>query len=594
MASAFPGLCIELPPGVLDAGGVRVLRCLPLWFCTACAGGPAPAPAAGRPIPHVPLVAAWPAGTSFRTALAPSVPDELPWRAAKVWWREALRQTVAFELRDDAGSGLPVLELSIDPAAKAVAAIWRDGTQERPLAGGNFADGDLPAAIDTLAWSARLALGEACTAVLPVAAGTSAVPTVALAVDDAGALLRDGGFQAARRILLLARSRDGGSPYVLEGLATIALLSGDLEGAERTAREALGYEARLLPTTQHRLGRTLLLARASAADGAAVHDRELLTLAEVGQRERPHDPEPRLSQALAWNFLGEFARAKPVLGELANTLPDHPIVSYHLGWACLGSGDPGQAAEWFERAAVRLPAGWVLLPRAIALYESRQYEALQELLGRLQADAAIDDQGLTLDLLRMQAALALLRGDSAAARTQLTAILTWLLKNPLVLSQRVGEFAEQGALLVRLGAGAELLPLLTAIQQQHTGAEIADVCTFLAGMVEVRSRRERLPTAEATLARGGDSPWASLLTAYACELRGELADMQEALARASRLANSPMTKALLARGLHATGRVDEARNLLATLRGEMRAIHLRKPCKHPLLGPELAFAFLDP
>src|SRR4029079_12577399 len=117
---------------------------------------------------------------------------------------------------------------------------------------------------------------------------------------------------------------------------------------------------------------------------------------------------------------------------------------------------------------------------------------------------------------------------------------------PTVLGQRAGEFAEQGALLVRLGGGPDLPPLLAAIQQQHTGGDIADVCTYLAGMVDVQHRRERVLPVEASLARGGDSPWSSLLAAYAHELRGEVADMQQALERAARLASSPMTKALLA------------------------------------------------
>lgn len=593
MASAFPGPRIEWQRAPRNADAVPAPARFLLLLCAACSSSP-PSPRLPQPTPQVPVVAAWPAGTRCRATLASTVPDELPWRAAGVWWREALRQSVAFEVSEADDTALPAIELSIDRQAHTVAAVWRDGPRERALAGGRFTDGELPAALDTLAWSARLALGESAPAPLPIAAGTSAVPTVVLAVADAMALLRDGGLQAAQRILRDARSRDGAAPFVLDGLASLALLRGELDAAERLAREALGYEARLLPTTQHRLARTLLLARASRdPERAAEHDRELRTLAEVAGRERPHDPEPQLSAALAANFLAEFAEARALLTGLAARLPEQPIVAYHLGWACLGSGDAAASAPWFERAAARLPAGWVLLPRAVALYESGQTGALQDLL-TAQLQETTDDEPLRHDLLRMQAALALLTGDREGARTQLLATLTWLLKHPLVLRQRAGEFAEQGALLVRLGAGTELPPLLVAIQQQHSGGEIADACTFLAALADVHRRHERLPAAEGSLARGGDSPWASLLAAYAHELRGEVADMQEALGRAARLANSPMTKALLARGLHAAGRTEEARRLLTTLRGELRTIHLRKPCKHPLLGPELAFACLDP
>src|SRR5690606_20099387 len=142
----------------------------------------------------------------------------------------------------------------------------------------------------------------------------SRVPAVVLAVDDARALAHDGGFRAAERALRDARARDGASPFVLDGLAALALLRGEVALAERTALEALGYESRLLPSTRHRLARTMLLARASAApDAAAARDRELLELGAAGQRERPHDPEPLLSLALALDFLGEFARARPLL-----------------------------------------------------------------------------------------------------------------------------------------------------------------------------------------------------------------------------------------------------------------------------------------
>ncbi len=572
--------------------GVRAFR-LPLLLVAACASPPDRG--AARPAPVVPLVAQWPQGTRFCTALAAGVPDEVPWRAAAVWWREALRQTVAFAPEDGATAGIAVLELAIDPASHALAALWREpGGATRPLAGGSFAGGDLPAAIDTLAWSARLALGEACEPPVPAAAGTSALATVVLAVDDAGSLARDGGFQAANRILRDARARDGASPFVLDGIAALAVLRGEPTLAERTAREALGYEQRLLPATRHRLARTLLLARASIdTASAADRDRELLALGEAGHRERPHDVEPLLSQALALNFLGEFERARALLLALAERLPDHPIVTYHAGWACLGSGDAADAARWFAHAAARLPVGFVLLPRAIALFDSGQHDELRELLQQRRDDAEADGSPLVHDLLRMQAAHAWLAGDTARALDRTFATLTWLLRQPQQLRQRAGEFAEQGALLVRAGRGEQLLPLLAAVQAQHQGAEVADVCGYLAGMVEVHRRRERARDVEVRLAHGGESAWSSLLAAYAHELRGEVADMQTELARAARLADTAMTKTLLARGLRAVGRGAEAERLLVALRAELRTIHLRARCRHPLLGPELAVAFVE-
>jgi len=568
-------------------------RRVAIAFAAAFAGCQNAAPPA-RPAPEVPVVVRWPEGTRCRAVLAPASPDDAETRAAAIWWREALRQSVAFDVADDGAAGLPRLELAIDRTANALAASLRTNDGIRLLAGSRLAGGDLPAAIDDLAWRTRLALGEAVPTPLPIANGTSRVPRVLLAVDDARTLLADGGFAAAERILRDARAGDGGAPFVLEGLAATALLRGDAAAAIRIAREALGYEGRLLPTTAHRLARTLLLARAVAEPAAAgQRDAELLTLATVARRERPHDPEPVLSAALAHDFRGEFALARPLLESLRERLPLQPVVDYHLGWACLGSGDAAAACAPFARAAARLPAAWVLLPQAIALHESGQAAALRDLLAAQAGEAAPDDAPLLYDVLRLQAAQALLAGDAAAARTSILAALQWLGRHPQALAVRAGEFAEQGDLLIRLGGGDDLPGLLAAVQMQHAGTPIADVCTFLGGMRDVQRTSERLPAVERMLAAGGDSPWALLLAAFAHELRGEVADRQQALTRAAQLADSPMTKALLARGLAATGAHAEATQLLRTLRTELRTLRMREACRHPLRGPELACVFVD-
>jgi len=570
-----------------------LLLTLSLGALSACgATGSRPA-AAAMPRPAVAVVTTWPSATAFRIDVqAPlAQADSELGRAARVWWREALRQTVTFELRDDDDRRLPQLMLSLDTDARALAATLVDGSGERALAGASFATSDLPKAIDELAWAVRLALGEAAEPPLPVALGTSLLPAVVLAVDDALALLRDGGIEPARGLLQQARSRDGGSPFVLDGLAALALLRGELAAAERAATEALAYEQRLLPTTRHRLARTLLMARASRQpDVAAEFDRELLRLGETGQRERPHDPQPEFTIALAHNFRGDFAAARSRLQTLRTRLPDQAIVAYHLGWACLGSGDAEAAVEPFEFAAVRLPIAWLLLPRAIALHEAGRAEELGTLLQQLRDDEDGSGRGLQHEVTRMLAAKALLAGDDETARRLLMADLLWLFKHPQLLPQRVGEFAEQGALLVRLGGDPGLPALLAAIQQQQTGSPVADACAFVGGMLQVRTSRERATALETQLARGGDSVFEALLAAYAHELRGELADQQATLARAARLSDTPMTKALLARCLHGAGRVEEANALLTALDRELRRIALRQRCQHPLSGPELAYA----
>jgi tetratricopeptide (TPR) repeat protein len=313
-------------------------------------------------------------------------------------------------------------------------------------------------------------------------------------------------------------------------------------------------------------------------------------LGEVAVRERPFDLHAQLTLAIARNFLDDFAAARPLLEQLRSRMPDQPIVAYHLGWACLALGDGAAAVAQFEAAALRLPLAWVAVPRAIARFTAGDDKGLADLLVELE-DAARAGRGPVHEVRRMQAAAALLAGRQDEACRVLLADLHWLLQNPSALERCVGEFAEQGAVLVRLGGGDELPPLLAALQGQQPSTPLADACAFLSGMVEVARSGRRATAVEATLSHGGDSSWSALLAAFAHELRGETLDMQTELARAARLSDSPMTKALLARSLRAVGRTAEAESLQQAVRRELLAIHLRRPPQHPLLGPELAFAF---
>lgn len=567
-----------------------------LLVATACQSTPAPDRQLPGPRPDVPRIAQLPAGTRLRAGLAAGTADTPVWRAAGILWREALRQSAHFDVVEPGNQqpGAVQVDLAIDDAAHALAAACRlpDGSQHT-LAGAAFPDGDLPAAIDRLAWSARLALGEAAPAPLPVGAAVSTDIRAILDLEDGLDLLRDGGFGAAQRALLAARTRDGGSPAILEALANVAMLNGDPTQAERLCLEALGYTARLAPITQHRLARTLLLARSSLRpDDARRHDAELLELGRAGARERPHDPQCRLTMAIAHNLLGEFATARPLLEELAPRFPQQSLVAYHLGWACLGTGDSKAAAAHFEAAAVRLPMPWVTVPRALALRAAGQDDGLQVLLAQLVAEGDPATGHYVHDLRRMQAAHALLRGQPTAAVPILQADLDWLVAHPTALATRAGELAEQGEVLVRLGGAASLPPRLGAIQAQHPTTAVADACAYLSGLVQIAATQQRQERLEGQLGRGGESIWSLRLQAFAHEQRGELADLHATLARAARLSDSPLTKALLARSLQQMGKVAEAAALRTALRGELDTIHLRRRPMHPLLGPELAYAYL--
>jgi len=557
----------------------------------ACAAGPRDNLPPGFPT-DVPLAATLPAGALVGTAVGTGLPDEPEWRAAGVWWREALRQSAVLAVRDTVPNGAPLLRLSLDPAARTAAAFLDRPGGPAVLGGETFADGDLPAAIDRLAWRARLALGERGPAPVPVAQCVSREPAVAVAIDDASSLLRDGAVNGARKALLAARRGDGAAPAVLDGLASVELMRGDAAAAEKLCLEALRYETRLSPTVQHRLARSLLLARSSIDPSRArERDRELLALAEVGRRERPFDLQPLLSEAIARDFLGQFETARPLLERLRAEAPDLAIAAYHLGWACIAAGDGTAALANLDDAAVRLPMAWVVVPQAIACFVAGRIDELTERLDRVADTLRNGRDPVQHEVLRMQAAGAMLAGDAAAARRFLQADLRWLLENPAALERRAGEFAEQAAVLVRLGGGKDLAPLLAAIQAQHPSTAVADACAFAQGLADVAERRERSLELEKRLAHGGDSAWTSLLQAFGHEVRGEVADMQDALARASSLTDSPMTRALVARGLRRAGRAAEADALCAAIRRELTAIDLRQAMRHPVLGPELAFAW---
>lgn len=497
---------------------------------------------------------------------------------------------------------LPAIELTIEPRAKTLTASLRrrqagSGHDPLVLSAGSYAPEsatpDLLLALDQLAWEVRLALGEAAPQPKHVAAITSNHAQVVLAVQDAIELMRDGAFASAHRTLQRARQRDGGAPFVLDQLAAVELLRGDSSAAERICREALGYEARVSATVQHRLLRTLLMARSAREPQQAQRfDAELITLATVARRERPHDEEPMWTEALANNFTAKFAAARPQLENLHERQPENAFVPYHLGWACLALGDASAAKDHLATAALRLPAPWVLLPRAIALYEAEQHEELQSLLEDVVAEFARDPRNvLCHQVLRMQAAHAILRGNDDRAREFLLEDLRWLLANPLALGARVGELAETGWVLARMGGPRELPAILAAMQKQHVGKAVADASAFVSAMHQVKATGQRATATERALDKGGDNAWSALLAAYAHERRGEVGDMQNELSRAARLSDSPMTKALLAKSLRAVGKLPDAERLHQTLRRELRTLHLRRTCQHPLFGPELAYAF---
>ena len=596
MPSTFRPPLVEPGHRARDTLAVRALSIAVAGLCAGCL---APPPASPLPAPAVIQVRQWPAGQRFLATVAPGQPDDATARALPGWWRAALGQTVRFSLAEPPGQAhLPRLRLQVARPAQALTASLQEGERVTVLAAQSYAPDsetpDLLAALDRLAWATRLALGEDALPPMPVAAITSRDPRVVATVLDAEQLLRTGGINLAADALFRSRPRDGAAPFLLAPLAELMLLRGDADDAERICREALGYAQRSSPTVQHRLARTLLLARAARSpQQAARYDADLRTLSLVAQRERPHDDEVLWTGAIADLFRAEFAAARPVLERLHERMPERALVAYHLGWACLGTGDYLAACDAFRHAALRLPKPNVLLPYGVALLEAGRHDDLARVLRATRAEYDPDGAtALTHQLLRMQAAHAILQNQAERARRYLLDDLRWLLEHPLELDSRVGEFADEGAVLVRLGSAPELPALLASVQRLHPGTAVADACSFVGGLHEVETTGRRLPSVERRLSHDGDSAFAYLLRAYAHERRGEIGDMQNALARAARLSDSPLTKALLAKSLRAVGKLEPAERLHATLRRELRSVHLRQRCRHPLFGPELAYAYV--
>lgn len=510
--------------------------------------------------------------------------------------REALRQSSWFDFAAGPVAAPPTLgeavRVRFDGQTSRCEARLADG--DLLLATSSTAARPLTTAIDELAVRLRLALGDPIDEPpAPVDRIYSAEASVVAACESGIAALHEGKFASAADALARARRADGGSAMLLECAASASALVGRPADARRIAEEALGLKSRLGPTTTHRLLRTLLLARATLEPQlASRYDEELATLAKVGMRERPFDPEPQLTAAIASNFLGRFEEARERLVLLSKRLPEHAAVHYHAGWAALGAGKPADSADAFARAARAMPLQAIAVPRAIALHDLGAHDMLQEYLAAMARDPAVRAGAALHEVLRMQTAHALLRLDRARAVTHAFEDLDWLAARPGSLEQRAGELAETAETLVRLGEGARLRPYLAAILDREANTPVADAAVFGLGLVECSVQKKRARSAEDNLRRRSASYLADTLLAFGCRQEGQLGAENQALGAAAAQSSSPLVTAALVQNLRAQGRDEDAARLLTTMRRELTKIHLRRKLQHPLLGPELAYAWL--
>jgi hypothetical protein len=591
---------------VIGRGPAALILAVSLASCAGGAeGAEGPRPGPGLPPPlAAPLVRSLPAGTVLRLLPCREVVPVGRGRAGvdtgfvDALLREALRLSARFDLAADQEDGPSRYALAprIDAAAGQLSiSLEEDGAPPTPLAAVPIGADAVPAAVDVAALTVRAGLGDTAAAPPPIADLYSASAECVAATERA--LLLDGGAAPATlELIQRARRADPGCALAWNALASWQLAHGEAEEAARTAQTALStLSRRLAPTTAQRLARVLLLARARAAGPGAARgiDEQLLALGEAFVEDRPHDPHGRYTRALAQNFLGAFAAARADLEHLLPRWPKVPWIPYHLAFACLGTGDGEAALAAIELAARRLPFGTVFLPRALALHAAGELDELDEFLGRAQGrETAEIDFGH--QVLRMRAALALLRGRREAAIAVLLEDLEWLRQRPSLLEERSLDLAEAGEVLVRLGAGAELphrLDPLRAVPSLAAGPSLA--LAYVEGLWAAGSGEDAIAQiALQTLERAQRDAWATQVRAARARHAGDVATEARELATAVRLDDSPLCRAAFARALEGLGRRSEAQALLAETRGQLLRIDLRLPLEHPLLSPGRALAFL--
>lgn len=567
---------------------------IPALLLTACGAAEVPF----RP-PDVPVQRSLPAGTVLRVQPAELVREgELNLAFLDGLMRVALGQSVRFDVAA-AHEGAPVgadLAVQADPQARILTTTLHEtGQGPIPLAQASYETGGLPAAVDVLALASRQALGEVPAAPRPSALAYSGQERCVEQTERALTLLLGGDLASAEQLLIAARRVDGGSPVVLDAVAGLLAVTGRTADAMATASEGLRYQQRLAPTISHRLARTLLQAGASleAPRAEQRQDRELLLLADATLRERPHDVQVRYSRALALNFLSRFEDSAPLLTRLHERMPYNATVAYHLAFAALANRDYEQALAAIRSAEGKLPPQVTAQPIALALYHTDRQEELSRFLEGLAARASSPDDVARHEVLRMQAAHAVLTGRREDAIRTLVEDLEWMRQRPSMLERLSLDLVENGEVLFRLGATLELRRMLVGLQQlNHLSPTFAQGMVYLGGLLEVVETGGRATAAEASLTLEEKQVWGNALRAMGFRERGELLEEATALALAAQNSDSALIRASLALAWRAMGRVEEAEVILAELRVKLLTIRLRLPLSHPLLNPARALAFL--
>jgi hypothetical protein len=319
-------------------------------------------------------------------------------------------------------------------------------------------DPGLTAALDHLARGTLGALGEVPAVDTPSCAAVySADPACVALVEEGHARLARGDQVGGRRLLEDAFDRDPGSPQVRAHLAA-ALANepgpGNLERARTFATQSLAGR-RLSPRNEHQLLRVIRLADRD--------DAGLLDLGRAYRLARPHDPQGTYTEALALNRLGRQAEALPLLRALRQRWPRSAGVGYQLCHALLATEHAAEVLGVLDTIETSLAPGLAVRPRTMALYHSGQQEELRRYLAALRAQ--VQDHPAELEVIRMQASHALLTQRDADATQLLGESMAWLRQRPGVLAEHSATVAEDGAVLLLLGADAALGQAIDGFEQ---------------------------------------------------------------------------------------------------------------------------------
>ncbi len=564
-----------------------------LLLLSACAAptNPSPAPAPGK----TPLRKALPAGTVVRLLPIVTTDDkDAAQNHLDALLREALRQSARLDFaaaHEDCPAPWAVA-VHFDPLADRMSTTLKS-TEAAPLPLASIAGGD-PESIDRLAMATRQALGDpidpqtrSCAKIY------SSIPRCITLTERAQERSINNDRMGAIGLLRMARPLDPGCTLTLAALANATLDQGNPIEASRIAREALSFEARLSSTTRHRLARTLLLSEFRAPGRLTRANRKLLELAEATLVERPHDPHPLYSKALAHNHLGEFTHSAPLLRQLRMRWPLNAAVSYHSCLAELATGNPKEGLEVIEAAAPKLPKVTTVLPHALALYYNNRHEDLRQQLATLATDPKIRKTPLLHEVRRMQAAHEILTGNRGQARQRLLEDLEWMRQRPSQFERLSLHLAEEGEVLVRIGHARDLkIPLQALEEIPGSPATFRHALVYLGGLVSVSMTPERAQAAETDLAKNGQIAWASSLKAAAHRERGELNEEMKEWVIAYQSTEAPLVRASLARVLRAAGSDRNADEALQLLKTRLTRLDLLNPGSHPLLNPASALAYL--